>query len=80
MVKRAISIVLGAAAGVALWFAFNAVLNARSQEDSSAAGCLREAFVECVGFKASQQAAPVGRNTRVQYIIPRRSQEYFQTR
>ena len=57
MVKRAISIVLGAAAGVALWLVFNAVLMARSHAEPGTEGCLREAFVECVGFEKPQPPA-----------------------
>lgn len=54
MVKRAISIVLGAAAGVALWFAFDAVRADELHADPEAQGCLfdKAAMTSCVGYVA----------------------------
>ena len=50
MVKRAISIVLGAVAGVALWFVFDAVRGGDLNADPSAQGCVSGDWAECVGY------------------------------
>ncbi len=52
MVKRAIAIVLGAAAGVALWFAFDAVRADDLQSDPRSQGCTNGDWTECVGYVA----------------------------
>lgn len=52
MVKRAIAIILGAAAGVLLWFAFDSVRASEFSADPSAEGCLfvKGAMTSCVGY------------------------------
>ena len=54
MVKRAIAIVLGAAAGVALWFAFDTVRASELRADPAAEGCLfdKAVMTSCVGYAA----------------------------
>lgn len=61
MVKRAISIVVGAAAGAALWFALYAVLTARSEADPSMDGCVQGGLVECIGYETPQRTLPPAR-------------------
>jgi nitrogen fixation-related uncharacterized protein len=58
MVKRAISIVLGAVAGVALWFAFDTVRADELLADPSAEGCLfdKASMSSCVGYVAPVEA------------------------
>ncbi|MEQ1863647.1 MAG: hypothetical protein ABL996_03235 [Micropepsaceae bacterium] len=56
MVKRAISIVLGAAAGVALWFVYDAVRAEGLHSDPDAQGCVRGDWTECVGYVTPVEA------------------------
>jgi len=58
MVKRAIAIVVGAAAGAGLWFLFAAVRAEQSEADPSMEACMKDGFVECVGYVTPQQAPP----------------------
>ena len=50
MVKRAIVIVLGAAAGVVLWFAFDAVRADDLHSDPHSQGCVNGDWTECVDY------------------------------
>ena len=62
MVKRAIAIVLGAAAGVALWFAFDAVRASDLHADPGSEGCMMDDLTTCIGYVAPTEAlraAPV---------------------
>jgi len=60
MVKRAIAIVLGAAAGSALWFVFDAVVLAPPKADPRAQACASEEMIVCAGYEvpASAKVAP----------------------
>jgi hypothetical protein len=58
MVKRAISIVLGALAGVALWFAYDAVRAEGLHSDPDAQGCVRGDWTECVDYVTPVEALP----------------------
>ena len=56
MVKRAITLVAGAAAGAALWFIVSAWASGPSDPEPSVVSCVREALIDCVGYEAPAPA------------------------
>lgn len=64
MVKRVVAMLLGALAGIVLWYAVDWVRSpAEAEADSvSIENCVRDAYVDCVGqdeaFPDAQDAAP----------------------
>lgn len=59
MVKRAIAVVLGAIAGVLLWYLFDWMRSpAEASDTMSIENCLQDGYVGCVEFRTPAQPAP----------------------
>jgi hypothetical protein len=67
MVKRVVAMLLGALAGVALWYVVDWVRSPVEAEADSVSieNCIRDAYVDCVGADEAFPAAPEAPNEPV---------------